>query len=114
MENELQIIEDKTRVLMLFDIYGSLLTTKARRSFSLYLNEDLSLREIADELQISRQAVHASIQKTAEHLENYEKEIHFHTTRLQTKGRLEQIHSALVDENIEEAQRILHQLLEDL
>ncbi len=46
---------------LLFDLYGELLTEKQQQLFDLYYNEDLSLAEIADLLQISRQGARDGI-----------------------------------------------------
>ncbi|MBP8640564.1 MAG: DNA-binding protein [Oscillospiraceae bacterium] len=42
---------------MLLDFYGELLTPRQRSCFSMHYNEDLSLAEIAEILDISRQGV---------------------------------------------------------
>ncbi|MCM1334794.1 MAG: hypothetical protein NC084_00480 [Bacteroides sp.] len=43
--------------ILLFDIYGSLLTQKQRETLELYYNDDLSLGEISEESGITRQGV---------------------------------------------------------
>ena len=49
---------DKTLMMtMLLDFYGELLTPRQRSCFSMHYNEDLSLAEIAEILDISRQGV---------------------------------------------------------
>ena len=60
------------RESLLYDFYGSLLTSKKRLVMELYHEENLTLSEIAEETGVSRAAVHDS-QKSAEHkLEEYE------------------------------------------
>ena len=57
----------------LLDIYGELLTDKQREMLELYYNDDLSLAEIAEQYEISRQGVHDSIRRGEEALEEYER-----------------------------------------
>ena len=53
-------MDNRNRMVCLFDCYGSLLTEKQRTLFAYYFDEDLSLAEISDLVGISRQAVHNS------------------------------------------------------
>lgn len=66
------MIEKTTRVNFLFDFYQSLLTDKQRSYMELYYLDDLSLGEIAEEYEISRQAVYDNIRRTEMMLEEYE------------------------------------------
>lgn len=63
------------RLALLYDIYGALLTPKARRLFELRYHRDLSLAEIAAEEQVSRQAVHDVLQRSARTLEEAERRL---------------------------------------
>ena len=45
------------RMTMLFDFYGEVLTERQKEFFDLYYNEDLSLGEIAENYEITRQGV---------------------------------------------------------
>lgn len=47
--------EDTLMMTMLLDFYGELLTEKQRSCFAMHYNEDLSLSEIAEVMNISRQ-----------------------------------------------------------
>lgn len=51
-------------VSRLLDFYGMLLTDKQRETVEYYYNDDLSLSEIAENLNISRQGVRDSIKRS--------------------------------------------------
>ena len=57
---------------LLYDYYGELLTERQRMCFELHYNQDLSLGEIASELQISRQGVHDNLSRAEALLRNME------------------------------------------
>ena len=61
--------------LLLFDVYGALLTDKQQQTLTLTYNEDYSLGEIAALLGISRQAVFDSIRRSEALLANYEEKL---------------------------------------
>lgn len=63
------------RMAMLFDFYGKLLTDKQREMLAFYYEQDLSLGEIGEEFQISRQAVHDVIKRSEKILEQYEEKL---------------------------------------
>lgn len=65
-------MDNRNRMVCLFDCYGALLTEKQRLLFQYYFDEDLSLAEISDLVGISRQAVHNSISRCEESLELFE------------------------------------------
>ena len=57
----------------LLDCYGELLTKRQRDCLDLYYNENLTLAEIAEHFQLSRQAVHDAMRHGEEQLAYYEK-----------------------------------------
>ena len=69
------IIEDNIKVARLLDVYGSLLTDKQHKIMSFYYFDNLTLSEIADNLNITRQAVNDCLTQATNSLENYEKEL---------------------------------------
>ncbi len=66
------MLEKMNQVVLLFDFYGELLTSRQRHIFKLYYYEDFSLGEIAELENISRQAVHDLLQRVEEVLWAYE------------------------------------------
>ncbi|MBL3647204.1 putative DNA-binding protein [Bacillus sp. RHFS10] len=68
-------IEKTTRMNYLFDFYQSLLTSKQKSYMSLYYLDDFSLGEIAEEYEVSRQAVYDNIKRTEAMLEQYEEKL---------------------------------------
>ncbi|KMK77354.1 hypothetical protein AB990_06440 [Alkalihalobacillus pseudalcaliphilus] len=60
----------------LFDFYQALLTPKQQKYMSLYYLDDFSLGEIAEEFEVSRQAVYDNIKRTEAMLEEYELKLH--------------------------------------
>lgn len=63
---------DALEMTLLFDYYGELLTQRQRMCFDLRHNQDLSLGEIAEELQVSRQGVHDNLSRAEALLRNME------------------------------------------
>ena len=57
---------------LLYDYYGDLLTERQRMCFDLYHNQDFSLAEIAQELQVSRQGVYDNLSRAEATLRNLE------------------------------------------
>ncbi len=54
---------DALEMTLLFDYYGDLLTDRQRMCIDLRHNQDLSLAEIAQELQVSRQGVYDNLSR---------------------------------------------------
>ncbi len=64
---------DKTaKMSILYDYYGRLLTEKQSRIFTLYHDDNLSLSEIGDELDVSKQGIHDALKKAETALEDFE------------------------------------------
>ena len=70
-------MEKYFRLNALYDCYGALLTERQRTLMAQYLNEDLSLSEIAEREGISRQGVRDALKRAGEQLEEYESKLGF-------------------------------------
>jgi predicted DNA-binding protein YlxM (UPF0122 family) len=60
---------------MLYDFYGGLLSTDQSEVMALYHEDNLSLSEIADEMGMTRQAVHYKLKKAENALRSYEEKL---------------------------------------
>lgn len=60
------------QISLLYDFYGQFLTKKQREVMHLYFENDYSLSEIAENLNVSRQAIHDTIKKSKKILTEYE------------------------------------------
>ncbi|WP_297958491.1 YlxM family DNA-binding protein [uncultured Ruminococcus sp.] len=65
------------KFVMLLDCYGDLLTDHQRSLMEMYYCEDLSLAEIGQPMNITRQAVRSIIKRTEDILLNYEEKLGF-------------------------------------
>ncbi|WCN39063.1 YlxM family DNA-binding protein [Aneurinibacillus uraniidurans] len=69
------MLEETTRIHLMYDMYGPLLKERQRQYFELYYRDDLSLGEIAELQNISRQAVFEQVKRVAKMLEEYESKL---------------------------------------
>lgn len=70
-------MERNVKISMLNEIYGELLTKKQYEIIDDYYNNDLSLSEIAENNQITRQAVRDILKKGEKKLFEYEEKLMF-------------------------------------
>ena len=68
-------IEEREKMIQLYDIYGALLTEKQGAYFEEYYFEDLSISEIAINHEVSRNAVFDQIKRVNQILEDYEEKL---------------------------------------
>lgn len=67
------MVEKLVEIGMLFDFYGKLLTEKQFNVIEMFYIEDLSLSEIGEELNITRQGVYDTLKRAEEKLYQFEK-----------------------------------------
>ncbi len=65
-------LEKLVEIGLLFEQYKMLLTDKQREIVSLYYNEDYSLGEISENLNVSRQGVYDTLKRSEKILKDYE------------------------------------------
>ncbi|MCF0131423.1 MAG: YlxM family DNA-binding protein [Pseudobutyrivibrio sp.] len=84
-------MEEKIKAGYLYDFYGELLTEHQRTVYEMSVFEDLSLSEIADTLNISRQGVHDMLKRCDHLLCDYENKLHLVEKFLHIRETVEQI-----------------------
>ncbi|MGG1679731.1 putative DNA-binding protein [Neobacillus sp. NRS-1170] len=106
------MLEKTTRMNYLYDFYYSLLTPKQQSYMSLYYLDDYSLGEIAEEYDVSRQAVYDNIKRTEAMLEEYEEKLLlFH--KFQERARLlKQVKELLKEET--PSKQAMHETIAEL
>ncbi|WP_158500614.1 YlxM family DNA-binding protein [Spiroplasma litorale] len=72
-----------------YDYYKNLLTEKQRQYFELYFFENYSLQEIAEEIGVSKSAIHDSISKTISYLKDLEEKLKFVNKTKYIKNEIE-------------------------
>ena len=103
---------------MLWEIYGKLLTNKQYSVLNDYYNENLSLSEIAENCNISRQAVRDIIKKGENKLFEYEEKLGFMKKTQENEqtiqlvlSQLSKITDSLPDKKVE---KILNEVQKEL
>ncbi|MDD4343393.1 MAG: YlxM family DNA-binding protein [Eubacteriales bacterium] len=89
------MIEKRELLNELFDLYGAMLTEKQKNYFILYYQEDFSLAEIAEEEDISRNAVYDNLKRTENILTSMEEKLGFLKRIEVTRADLYKIASVL-------------------
>ena len=85
---------DALHMALLFDTYGGMLTDKQRECFDMRYNQDLSLGEIAEMMEVSRQAVNDNLKKTEALLRRMEENIGSVKRDIEIRNAVEEILSA--------------------
>ncbi len=70
------MMENREYLNSLFDIYKELLTMKEQQAFSEHYIEDLSMQEIADNLNVSKSNIGMIVKRAEQKLIDYETKLH--------------------------------------
>ena len=108
---ERENLNRKVDLAFLSAFYGGMLTDKQRRVLSLHCEEDLSLGEIAEEVGISRQAVHETLVRAAARLTEMEEKLGAAARFRRMESGLEEALSFLRERNNIKAEQILTDLI---
>ena len=100
---------------LLFDFYGELLTERQKEIYGQYIQEDLSLGEISDELGISRQGVSDAVHRSLKALEGMEQKLHMCERFLNISGYIEQMQQGLqAGASLEEMEGLLQNMKDSI
>ena len=107
---------DRVEISLLMDCYGPLLTEKQQDIMELYYNDELSLAEISELNQTSRQAIHDLIKRCYKTLLSYEEKLHLLQKSLNRKNVIMDLLSYLKEKHSfsEEELEKVKIILEDL
>ncbi|NLJ88152.1 MAG: putative DNA-binding protein [Epulopiscium sp.] len=101
-------MEKLLEITLLYDFYGELLTDRQKNIFELYYQNDLSLAEIADNLNISRQGVYDTLKRSENILYDYEDKLklveRFEKNRSYIKEIINKINEA--EKNIDDMAKV--------
>ena len=86
-------IAKTNRINALFEFYEPLLTKKQMEYLAQYYRDDFSLGEIAENYNVSRQAVYDNIKRTEKILEEYESKLHLYADFLKNAAHLDALMS---------------------
>ena len=95
-------MDKSVKMSMLLDLYGNLLTDTQKDTAFLYYDQNLSLSEIAEELQITRQGVRKNLGLAEEKLLDLEDKLGFLEQKLRLSKEIEEIMGSLKDAKLKE------------
>ncbi len=107
-------LEDFVQYGRLFDTYGKLLSEDRQQIMSLYFDCNMTLAEIANERQISRQAVLDAIQKSCEKLKQIEDVLHTTSNRQKIQSALEEILNLCQVGDTKKIQKKVEEILKEI
>ena len=91
-------MEKSIEVSMLLELYGKLLTNTQADTVDLYYNQNLSLGEIAEELNITRQGVRKNLVYAEKKLFDFEEKLGFLEQKLENDEIIKEVIKSLDDD----------------
>ncbi|QVK20569.1 putative DNA-binding protein [Mycoplasmatota bacterium] len=88
------MIEKTDKIINLFDFYQNLLTEKQQNYIKSYYEDDLSLSEVAEKFEVSRNAVHDNLKRVESMLNDYEDKLKLlekHKKKIELLGELRKV-----------------------
>ena len=95
-------LEERVQIAILNKYYGALLTNRQQSILSMYVDNNLSLAEVSEELEISRQAVKDALDNAFSTLKQTEERLHF----VEKDAKLKEIIKNKVPNQIDEVTKL--------
>jgi len=95
-------MDNRTYLTILYDYYGELFSEKERIYFEEYYFSNFSLSEIAENHQVSRNAIHKSIKSVQEKLENYEEKLKLYSNQQKINKLISEIKDEEIKKKLEQ------------
>lgn len=86
----------------LYDLYGSLLTDKQRKYFEDYYFNNLSLSEMAEDYDVSRNAIFKQLHNVVDKLMEYESKLHLYERKMKIISIMEKNKNKELEKILEE------------
>lgn len=94
-------MEERLHLIALYDYYGTLLTPKQQQYFEDYYFQNLSLAEISENYNVSRNAVHKQLKEVEMKLQDYEDKLKLYEKSKKIKDLIKNLDQK-IREKIEE------------
>ena len=107
-------MDKNIKISILCQIYGKLLTEKQYQVLDDYYNNDLSLSEIAENLNITRQAVRDNIKKGENKLFEYEEKLQIMKATLKNEKKIEDILEQITEIQTNYSDKKISKILENV
>ena len=107
-------MEKKVEISMLWQIYGKMLTEKQYEYIDYYYNQDLSLSEIAENNEITRQAVRDIIKKGERKLFEFEEKLLFMKRTINQEKQIQNILLQLNKIQKDSSDKVVTNILEEV
>jgi len=94
-------MEKRTYITILYDIYGDLLNIQEKECFEEYYFNNYSLKEISENINISRSAISKKVNKVEEKLKFYEKKLSLYEKELELQSIINKIKDEKLKKELE-------------
>lgn len=109
------MVEKFLEISLLYDFYGCMLTDKQQQIIELYYNDDLSLGEISELINISRQGVYDLLKRSEKQLYHYEEKLKLVEKFNAQKEKIKEAYSVLdnmkYSSEIEKVKKLLNEVI---